>query len=301
MINEPSSPLWTAIKQMYDAWPPDNEEAANQLGTDLHHFATAAASGHADLNQIGRAIGGAWHDSAGVDMADKAGSVADDWSKIAQTAGAQGTLARNYAQALIFVKRTISNTVAANEPLYERFGASSLLHPLRTRLVNKLAGFFQRLVTQGVPKAGQPGPKNSWLHPTVGATFGASATLGIMNVGVGLGLIQSGDGHVALTFAPHVAWDSALGISAFAGGGAMISDGRLVSDQSGKFNQVGASGGDEAGVNGSYAWGNTADGRHVHDLNLQGGVGLGASINSKSAQGGQSTTFVFPIPLPWAK
>lgn len=301
MITEPSSPLWIAIKQKYNAWPPDDEGVANQLGTDLRDFAAATSSGHADLNQTGQALSGAWHDSAGVDMADKASSVADDWSKIAKTAGAQGTLARNYAQALIFVKRTISSTVASNEPLYERLGASSLLHPLRTRLVSNLAGFFQRLVTQGAPKAGQQGPMNSWLHPTVGATFGASATLGIMNVGVDLGLIQSGDGHVAFTFTPHATWDSALGISAFAGGGAMVSDGRLVSDQSGKFNLVGASGGDEAGVNGSYAWGNTADGRHVHDLNLQGGVGAGASINSRSVQGGQSYTSVFPIPLPWAK
>ncbi|HEV3359949.1 MAG TPA: hypothetical protein VG247_24310 [Pseudonocardiaceae bacterium] len=301
MIAEPSSDLWTAIKQKYNAWPPDNEDVANQLGTHLAAFASTASTGHTDLHQTGQSLGGVWRDSAGADMVDKASSVATDWSKIAQTAQTQGTMAQTYGRALSFVKQTISGTVAANEPLYELLSASSILHPLRTRLVNHLAGAFQRLVAEDGPTAGHQGPHNTWTRPTIGFTLGGSLNLGIISVGANAGLIQTADGHMALTFTPHGTWDSAAGISGFLGGGVMVSDGQLVSDQGKKFNQVGVTAGDGVAVNGSYVWGNSDDGRHVHDLNLQAGVGGGIGGYTKSGQAGQSYTYVLPIPLPWTK
>ena len=280
MIAEPSSDLWAAVKQRYNAWPPDNEDVANQLGTHLGTFASAAANGHSDLNQTGQSLGEVWPDAAGSDMADKTNSVATDWSKIAQTAGTQGMLAQSYGHALSIVKQTISGTIAANEPLYELLSASSLLHPLRTRLVNNLADSFQHLVGDGtgLPK----------IKKTFGISLGGTFGTGLTSFGVSVGLITSPDGGLALTFSHSKAEGLGLGPSVSAG--IMESDGQSVEDQAGPFKHVEASAGDVAGT---YDWGYNKDGKPVHTWTASASAGLG-----EGAGYGDSSTSVWRIPLP---
>jgi hypothetical protein len=280
MIAEPSSDLWAAIKQKYNAWPPDNEDVATQLGAHLVAFASTASAGHSDLHQTGQSLGSAWRDSAGADMVDKASSVATDWSKIAQTAQNQGALAQNYGHALSFVKQTISGTVAANEPLYELLSASSILHPLRTRLVNHLADSFQHLVGDGTSL-----PK---IKKTFGISLGGTFGLGWTSWGVSVGLITSPDGGLALTFSHSKAKGLAIGPSVSAG--VMESDGQSVEDQSGPFKHVEASAGDIAA---SYDWGYNSAGKPVHTetFSASAGPGWGGGY-------GNSSTDVWNIPLP---
>ena len=281
MIAEPSSELWTAIKQKYNAWPPDNEDVANQLGTHLGTFASAASTGHADLHQTGQSLGSVWRDAAGADIVDKASSVADDWSKIAQTAGTQGAMAQAYGHALSFVKQTISGTVSANEPLYELLSASSLLHPLRTRLVNNLADRFQHLVgddSTSLPK----------IKKTYGISLGGTFGMGLTSFGVSVGLITSPDGGLALTFSHSKAEGLGLGPSVSAG--VMESDGQSVEDQSGPFKHVEGSVGDVAAT---YDWGYNSAGKPVHTETLSASAGLGGGAGY-----GDSSTKVWNIPLP---
>lgn len=301
MIAEPSSDLWAAIKQKYNAWPPDNEDVANQLGTHLGTFASAASNGHADLHRTGQSLGSAWRDSAGADMVDKASSVASDWSKIAQTAQTQGALAQSYGHALSVVKQTISGTVAANEPLYELLSASSLLHPLRTRLVNHLAGAFQNLVGADNQSVN---PSNSsqfvWNHATVGVCYGGALGFGPVSGSGTECLIHAPDGHWAITrSAAEATGPSSLmeklgsaaklltGFGAGAGVGIMVSDGQHVTDQAGPFNHAEVSAGDTFGGSFSYDTGTNGDGVPVHTMTLMGGL-----FDGMAGQWGQSTTDV---------
>ncbi|QUQ67168.1 WXG100-like domain-containing protein [Kutzneria sp. CA-103260] len=282
MIAEPSSDLWTAIKQKYNAWPPDNEDVANQLGTHLGTFASAASAGHSDLHQTGQSLGAVWRDSAGADMVDKVSSVASDWSKIAQTAGTQGALAQSYSRALSFVKQTISGTVAANEPLYELLSASSLLHPLRTRLVNHLASAFQSLVGDGTATEQSSSPF-SFLRPVTSALGGAVNWVrhewDTKTFGIGLGggvaaFVFAGGASVNLVHTPQ-GWgvteslSKEVGVNTGAGawGGLQFtySDGQSVDDQKKWFDLYEAGGGDGLGAGGAYADGSNDAGQEIQD------------------------------------
>lgn len=307
VITEPSSPLWTAIKQKYNAWPPDNEDVAYQLGTDLGTFSSAASAGHTDLHQTGQALGGVWRDSAGAALMDKATSVAGDWSRIAQAAGTQGALARNYAQALTFVKQTISGTVAANEPLYELLSASSLLHPMRTTLVNRLADGFWQLVGDGASGLGQTnGGLLSVLKPVTSAVGGAVNWVrhewDTKTFGIGLGgslsaYVFAGGASVSLVHTPQ-GWGvtetlaNEVGVNSGPGaqGGLLFtySDGQNPSDQGKSFNVYEAGAGDELGVSGSYAEGHNDAGQDIHDYSGW----IGASTPGAGGNVGRSYTWV---------
>lgn len=305
MIAEPTSDLWHEVKAIYNAWPPDNEEVAAALSGHLSDFGSAATTGHGDLRQTGRALAAAWPDAAGAIAVGKVGPVADDWSKIAQTSGYLAGAARQYASALTSVKNIITGTIAASEPMYELFKTTSLLAPLRHKLVSGLAANFRRLVGEDVPPtAGKPQQQqhNSWLHPSFGMVLGGSISLGPINFGITAGVIQDKSGHLALIWGPQGTANSQWSYGGFLGGGFLFSDGARVQDQAGPFNQVGGSVGDEAAADGSYAWGHSDDGA-VHDVTVMGGLGEGYGIKTPKivGNGGNSTTTVVPIPLPWAR
>ena len=305
MIAEPSSDLWAAIKQKYNAWPPDNEDVATQLGTHLTAFASTASDGHTNLHQTGQSLGGVWLDSAGGDMVDKASSVATDWSKIAQTAQNQGTLAQNYGRTLTTVKQAISGTVSANEPLYELLSASSILHPLRTQLVNHLANAFRSLVGDGATSEQSSSPF-SFLHPVTSALGGAAHWVrhewDTKTFGIGLGgglsaYVLAGGASVNLVHTPQ-GWGLTESLSkevgvntgpgAFAGLQFTYSNGQSVDDQSKGFNIYEGGGGDELGAGGSYSDGSNDAGDEIKDYSGWVGVttpGVGGNV-------GQSYTWV---------
>ncbi len=305
MIAEPSSDLWAAIKQKYNAWPPDNEDVASQLGTHLGTFASAASDGHADLHQTGQALGSVWRDAAGADMVDRASSVASDWSKIAQTAQSQATKAQTYGRALSFVKQTISGTVAANEPLYELLSASSLLHPLRTRLVNHLASAFQSLVGDGTASEQSSSPF-SVLRPVTSALGGAANWVrhewDTKTFGIGLGggvaaYVLAGGASVSLVHTPQ-GWGVTESLSKEVGvntgpgawGGVQFtySNGQSVDDQSKGFNIYEGGGGDVLGGGGAYSDGSNDDGQEIQDYSGW----LGLTTPGVGGNVGQSYTWV---------
>jgi hypothetical protein len=305
MIAEPSSDLWTAIKQKYNAWPPDNEDVANQLGTHLGTFASAASAGHTDLHQTGQSLGGVWRDPAGADMVDKTTSVASDWSKIAQTAGNQRTLAQNYGRTLTTVKQAISGTVSANEPLYELLSASSILHPLRTRLVNHLASAFQSLVGDGATNEQSSSPF-SFLHPVTSALGGAANWVrhewDTKTFGIGLGggvaaYVLAGGASVNLVHTPQ-GWGLTESLSKEVGvntgpgawGGVQFtySNGQSVDDQSKGFNIYEGGGGDMLGGGGAYSDGSNDAGQEIQDYSGW----LGLTTPGAGGNVGQSYTWV---------
>ena len=305
MIAEPSSDLWTAVKQKYNAWPPDNEDVAIQLGANLATFASAAKAGHTDLHRTGQSLGGVWRDSAGADLVDKASSVATDWSKVAESAGTQGALAQGYGRALSFVKQTISGTVAANEPLYELLSASSLLHPLRTRLVNHLAGAFQSLVGDGAAVEQSSSPfsllrpvtsalggaanwvKHEWDTKTFGIGLGGGVAAYVLAGGASVNLVHTPQGWgVTETLSKEVGVNTGPG----AWGGLLFtySDGQKVDDQGKWFNVYEGGGGDVLGAGGSYADGSNDDGQEIHDYSGW----LGLTTPGVGGNVGQSYTWV---------
>lgn len=272
------------MKQIYDAWPPDSEDVARELGTTLAQFGSAAAGGHTDLHQTGQSLTGAWPDQAGTELTDKVTSVAGDWAGIADAAGQQSARAQNYAQALTFVKTAISGTIAANAPLYEALSVSSTTAGLRQSLVNQLANAFKQLVGDRTPTTTQhSGGMFSWLKPVTNALGDAASwvkhewdtkTIGIGLSGTAGAFIPSVGGSLMFVHSPKDGW----GFMETGGGGAglntgpgvqggvnfLVSDGQQLNDQSGPFRVVEGGGGDGLGGGGAYSWGSDA-GTPVHD------------------------------------
>ncbi|MFJ6672013.1 hypothetical protein ACIQMJ_12970 [Actinosynnema sp. NPDC091369] len=117
-VPEPSSPLWTAVKRIYDSWPPDDEAAAARLA-DAWQLAvdtvTAAAEG------TGRARDGAcaaWQDDGGGELGARVDQYLAKLADLGQRMARLHVRADHYRQELHSAKTTIVDTIAENEVVF---------------------------------------------------------------------------------------------------------------------------------------------------------------------------------------
>ncbi|GIG55887.1 hypothetical protein Lfu02_02590 [Longispora fulva] len=282
MIGEPSSDLWRAVRAVYDSWPPDSEDVAAQLATDLGRLRTQAGEGRDGVRRLVRAVNGSWLDAAGDDMAAGLTRNGERWNTVCQLAEHQATLAGRYAQRLADVKTTITAGIAGNDRLYQLLDAVPMLHPVRDRLVDNLAHSFRDLVAEQ--------PTGTANDPTVGLCIGASVSVPGLSFSWTGCVIEAPDGSVGLTSSHAGGLSNTLGVSATAGVGVQLSDGDTVMDQEGPFNNVSVSGGEELGVSVDADWGTGTNGQPVHTGTALVGIGAGAS-----GRIGRSETHVWEI------
>lgn len=117
-VPEPSSPLWTAVKGIYDSWPPDDEAAAARLA-DAWQLAvdtvTAAAEG------TGRARDGAcaaWQDDGGAELGARVDQYLAKLADLGQRMARLHVRADHYRQELVSAKTNIVDNITENEVVY---------------------------------------------------------------------------------------------------------------------------------------------------------------------------------------
>lgn len=229
-IQEPSSPLWTAVKAVYDSSPPDLEEVATQAGDGwrggvdvLHGGATQSTAAATGAQQ-------AWMDPQGTTFAGDVTAQADVMGEIQGQMLLAAARADTYAQQLVSAKSTIVSTIATYEPIYALLGnplfgdlgrwlqvqlATSIGDNLRDMIAEAAASLATG--TPGTPPEQEPAPPpeppaeqpdDGWSWSDIGHT--ALDVLGLVPV-VG----EAFDGVNAAWYASEGDWLNA-GLSAAA-------------------------------------------------------------------------------------
>jgi hypothetical protein len=119
---EPSSPLWTAVKSIYDAWPPDDETVAGQLGDGWRRGAghwTQAALGSVQAGNEARA---GWDDQGGAAFSGKVREHAEVMDRLQQEMRIAAGRGDSYAGELASAKAHITDTITSNESVYTLLG-----------------------------------------------------------------------------------------------------------------------------------------------------------------------------------
>jgi hypothetical protein len=168
-IPEPSSPLWAAVKAVYDSWPPDDETVAQQLGDSWRRGVdewARAATGTADAGTAAHAV---WMDSVGASFNGRLGEASQTMDELQQQMQTVGVRGDRYAQALVAAKTAITSNIAANEanyallgsPLFGAMGpalqqgfATQIAHNLKAMIAERAAA----LSSGEVPMAPKPVP-----------------------------------------------------------------------------------------------------------------------------------------------
>ncbi len=148
-IPEPSTPLWLAVKAVYDAWPLDLEDTATALAAAWRQGITAMNTGATDTAAAAGSAHAAWQDDAGgaftTTVAEQTRTMAELGSQMA-VAAARGDA---YATQLTGAKTDIVTTIAANEGLYAFLGSPLLgaAGPvLRQNLVTAIAAELRTMI-----------------------------------------------------------------------------------------------------------------------------------------------------------
>ncbi|MEC3976284.1 WXG100-like domain-containing protein [Amycolatopsis sp. H20-H5] len=289
-IPEPASALWTAIKQVSNSWPPDSEEVAGRLTDAWGRMSTTVSHAATGVSQAGAAAGAAWQDQAGGALDTSVGTHARQLGQLAQGGQRVAAAAAGYAKQLVAVKNKITDTVRANETLYNLLSFPPLTG-FRDQLVSTLAGRLRQMVEGAAAHPGEilaPGPLP--IHEdTLGICVGFGVSSPLASVNDTFCLIHAPNDGWALTnsYAGGVG-PAGKGLDAFAGIGVQASDGQNVGDQGGPFTHLEGSAGDGIAVGGSFDYGKTDDGRDVHTGTVL--VGGGAGVGG--AAGGSNTTVI---------
>lgn len=167
-LAEPVSPLWTAVKAIYNPWPPDDEGTAQQLAQAWNRAATTTVRTAEQATGIGGSVLNAWSDTNGSNLNFKVGAHATKLADLSTRMGEQAGAADTYAVALATAKSAIHDTIAANEPTYTmlsnpllgavggagRFGFILKIAKLLWDLIKKIADWLRKLVASKKPKLG---------------------------------------------------------------------------------------------------------------------------------------------------
>ncbi|MCT2582004.1 WXG100-like domain-containing protein [Actinophytocola gossypii] len=148
-VSEPSGPLWSAVKAIYDPWPLDQEAAATALADAWRQGGAAMVMGASRSISAGNAAHAAWQDPAGggfdTTVADRSRPMADLQPQM-ELAASRGD---GYAAELVAVKNDIVSTIAANNGLYTLLGNplfGALGAALQQRLATSIAGSLRSMV-----------------------------------------------------------------------------------------------------------------------------------------------------------
>jgi hypothetical protein len=164
-VQEPSGPLWSAVKAIHDPWPLDDEIAARDVGGAWKTGGTAVAKGAADATRASGNVLASWQDSAGQTFNDGVQTYAQSVSQVTQRMQGLAARGENYAQVLVSAKNTIVSTIAANDQTYQIL---NMLGPLgaaaKTAFVAAIATYLSGMIDQQAA-ALRANPTNSAAQP----------------------------------------------------------------------------------------------------------------------------------------
>ncbi|MFC4858804.1 hypothetical protein [Actinophytocola glycyrrhizae] len=164
-LPEPVGLLWTEVKGVHDPWPPDDEQAALDLGAAWQQ---AAATAHTAAEQAVTAGGNAhaaWQDGAGRLLDGTIRAYGEQVVLLEQGMLMHGDAARRYGEQVRSVKQTIASVISTYQPYYDllsnpAFGEAG--RAMRDWLVQNVAGRLRDMV---LGAAGQLGPRLSASGP----------------------------------------------------------------------------------------------------------------------------------------
>ncbi len=122
MIPEPANELYAAVKAIANPWPPDSEEAAQQLGTAWTNAGNSVTQAGTQIGAVASALTSAWPDPAGAALGTQIAGCAKALQQVGQSATQLAGMATQYGQVLVEVKTAITKTIAANLPTYLQLG-----------------------------------------------------------------------------------------------------------------------------------------------------------------------------------
>ncbi|MEV6638400.1 DUF4157 domain-containing protein [Actinoplanes sp. NPDC051470] len=154
-IEQPVSPLWSAVTKIYNPWPLDDEGVAAEVATAWRGGGKVLAEGAKETGRAGDASLSAWPDPVGVDYGGQVAAVASHGAELERNLHARAAHADYYGAQLTSAKSSIVDTVARNEELFARLGNPLLgvAGPaLQTGFAALVAGSMHGMITQ---KAGE--------------------------------------------------------------------------------------------------------------------------------------------------
>ncbi|MEC3975605.1 alpha/beta hydrolase [Amycolatopsis sp. H20-H5] len=125
-LAEPAGPLWTAVKALYDSWPPDSEDVAQQLQDGWRRADVTMTQAGGQLGQVGGVLPGTWQDGAGTVLHGRVNAHVQQVSGLSEGMRHQSVLADRYASTLRATKQTIAQSVESTSPLYAALGSPQL-------------------------------------------------------------------------------------------------------------------------------------------------------------------------------
>lgn len=156
-LPEPSGPLWGEVKEIWDPWPPDDEDVATRLGDEWRRAAETAVRAGQDAVAAGGAAYASWWDDAGGLFRDTVGRYGQSVDVLGQGMLMHGGAAARYAEQVRHVKETIGSYIESYQPYYDllsspAFGAAG--RAMRDWLVRDVAGRLRELVTGTADRLG---------------------------------------------------------------------------------------------------------------------------------------------------
>jgi hypothetical protein len=121
-IQEPASPLWTAVKAIYDPWPADDEAMAADLAGAWRTGGSVLAQGTQEATRAAEASLAAWPDAAGEQFHGQVRGFAAGTGRLEQNVTNRAAHAEYYGNELTSAKNAIVTTIAQNEKGYADAG-----------------------------------------------------------------------------------------------------------------------------------------------------------------------------------
>jgi len=309
VIGEPSTPLWSAVKALYDSWPPDSEDNASELGRVLQGLGETATMGGDSLRGTAHAVGDVWHDEAGGVLVDKIGANAGAWANVGGDAEHLAGVAQQYAAELTTVKQTIVSVIARNETRYEQLLFSS--PAMAMQFAAAIADYLRKLVGGEVPAStSKPGLldrlrsaagklfNDAWTLAfgpgTGGPTIGEGISLPVLGPfggagGLSAAIVRDQKGHFYIVNSASLGGAITPDAGAFAGIGVTKSTAHDANEMGGLSYHAGGSVSGEV-VGGSVSVDKSASGSAISGTGL---VGVGTP--GIGVEGGLSTSKVIPL------
>jgi len=220
MIPEPDNELYAAVKAIANPWPPDNEEAAQQLGAAWTTAGNSVTQASTQIGALQSGVTSAWSDQAGAALGAQIANCAKSLQQIGQSATQLAGSATRYGQVLVEVKTAITKTIAANLPTFlqlgnPQFGAAGAAQ--QQAMAAKIATTLQAMIEAEAAKLRATPSSEQQLSPGQEKADGA-----LKAVGDWAGAISAVAGFAAL-FPPLA--PVAVPVAALSGGVALVAHG----------------------------------------------------------------------------
>ncbi|MGH3762743.1 hypothetical protein [Actinophytocola sp.] len=156
-LPEPAGPLWTEVKGIFDPWPPDDEQAAIDLGAAWQQAATTARTAGESSVAAGGNTHSAWPDQAGELLDTTIQRFGQQVGELEQGMLMHGGAAERYGEQVRSVKETIDSVIRSYQPYYDllsnpAFGEAG--RAMRDWVVRNVAGRLKDMVLGAADQLG---------------------------------------------------------------------------------------------------------------------------------------------------